>query len=289
MENTRYAERGRIKNTIQISEGLYLIQFIWGHVVACIGEEGVLLVDSQFEEASTVLDAKLQELGGGDVKFVINTHWHDDHTMGNKYFGKRGAVIIAHENTRRTLSTYQELIGLGGEVQKFPPMPEYALPKMTFKETLTIHFNGEEIRLLHFPYGADTDGDIIVWLLHSNVVVMGDLYYNGMFPWIDFERGGDAVGRANALKSALSILPGNVKIVPGHGAISNFDELKNTYEMMTESIAIVFRQMKEGLSIDDMQKEGLPEQFKGWDPGNYVSESLWIEFIYRSIRGKGIV
>jgi cyclase len=277
----RRALAGTILETIPLTEQITLLRFDQGNVTLSIGTDGTLMVDSQFRESSLPIQKKIEELGGGEVDFLINTHWHDDHVEGNEYFGKT-ATIIAHKDVRQQLSTYQELIGLNGEVQKFPPKEEYALPQITFENSLSIYFNQDEVRIIHFPYGAHTSGDSIVWFVKAGVIAAGDLFYSKTFPWIDFDRGGDAVGMANALHDLIALIPVETKIISGHGTFATGKELKLFYNMIVETLIYVKQKMDEGMTLQDIQNMGLPTQYKHWDDGVYVPETLWIEFLYKS-------
>jgi len=281
MKKDRRALAGTILKTIPVTDKITMLQFDQGNVTLFIGEEGTLMVDSQFKESSLPIQKKIEELGGKSVNYLINTHWHDDHVEGNEFFGKT-ATIIAHQDVRLHLNTYQELIGIYGEIQKFPPKEEYALPQITFETSLSIFFNQDEVRVIHFPYGADTSGDCIVWFVNSGVVVTGDVFYTETFPWVDFERGGDAIGRANTLYDLIALIPADTKIISGHGTLASVKELKIFHAMIRDTLLYVRKKMDEGLSLQEIQALGLPQQYKHWDDGVYVSESLWIEFLFKS-------
>lgn len=281
MAKDRRALAGKILETIRVTEQITMLRFDQGNVALFIGKSGTLMVDSQFKESSIPIQNKIEELGGKHVDYLINTHWHDDHVEGNRFFGKT-AKIISQRDVRRHLSTYQELIGLKGEVQKFPPLEEYALPQIIFDSSLSLFFNDDEVRVIHFPYGADTSGDAIVWFVNSRVVVTGDVFYTETFPWVDFDRGGDAVGRANTLHDLIHLIPKDTKIISGHGTLSNVDKLKEFHAMIVETLLIVRKKMEMGKTLSEIQQEGLPEKYHRWDNGVYVSVSLWIEFAYKS-------
>ncbi len=281
MAKDRRALAGKILETIPVAKGITMLRFDQGNVTLFIGKSGILMVDSQFKESSLPIQRKIEELGGKEVKYLITTHWHDDHVEGNEFFGKT-ATIISHRDVRRHLSTYQELIGLKGEVQKFPPKEEYALPQIIFDTSLSIIFNDDEVRVIHFPYGADTSGDTLVWFVNSKVVVTGDVFYTETFPWVDFDRGGDALGRANTLYDLIEMIPEETKIISGHGTLAGVKELKAFHKMILETLLFVKKKMDEGKTLKEIQQEGLPEEYRRWDNGVYVSVSLWIEFLYKS-------
>jgi cyclase len=281
MAKDRRALAGHILETIPVTKQITLLRFDQGNVTLFIGKDGTLMVDSQFRESSAAIQKKILELGGKEANYLINTHWHDDHVEGNEFFGK-SATIIAHRDVRKTLSTYQELIGLKGEVQKFPPKEEYALPEIVFDTSLSIFFNGDEIRVIHFPYGADTSGDSIVWFVQSGVVATGDVFYTETFPWVDFDRGGDAIGRANTLHDLIELIPPETKILSGHGTLAGVKELKVFYAMIRYTLLFVKERMDDGKTLKEIQTEGLPKEYQRWESPDYVSCSLWIEFLFKS-------
>jgi len=281
MAKDRRALAGKILEVIPVTDKITMLRFDQGNVAIFVGENGTLMVDSQFKESSLVIQKEIERLGGTKVDYLINTHWHDDHVEGNEFFGKT-ATIIAHQDVRKHLSTYQELIGLKGEIQRFPPKEEFALPQITFETALSIYFNADEVRVIHFPYGADTSGDSIVWFVKSKAVVTGDVFYTETFPWVDFDRGGDAIGRANTLHDLIELIPADTKIVSGHGRLAGVKELRGFHHMIRETLLFVRKKMQEGKELKQIQAEGLPKEYKHWDDGVYVSESLWIEFLIKS-------
>ncbi len=281
MKKDRRALAGKILETIPVTDKITMLRFDQGNVALFIGTDGTLMVDSQFKESSIPIQKKIEELGGKTVNYLINTHWHDDHVEGNEFFGKT-ATIIAHQVVRSQLSTYQELIGIYGEVQKFPPKEEYALPQITFDTSLSIFFNQDEVRIMHFPIGAHTGGDCIVWFVKSGVIAAGDIFYSETFPWVDFDRGGDAISFANTLHDLIAVIPSDTQIISGHGGLATTKELKIFHAMIRDTLLLVREQIENGHTLQEIQAIGLPPQYKRWDDGVYVPEPLWIEFLFKS-------
>ena len=224
---------------------------------------------------SRSIRAALAKINKGNLQFVLNTHWHGDHVGGNVEFG-REAPIIAHTNVRQRLSTVQKLFD-----QTIDPLPKDGLPVITFDDSLSIHFNGEEIHVLHFPHGH-TDGDCVVFFKKSNVVHMGDHHFAGMFPFVDLDHGGDVVGMARNVKAIIDRVPPDVKIIPGHGPLSTLDDLKTYHHMLTGTTAFVRKRMDEGKTVEQITAEGLPGKWDAWANG-FINTDKWIATIFESL------
>ena len=261
----------------KVAGNIHMLEGSGGNIGVSVGEDGVLIVDDQFAPLADKIKAALKNLGEGKLKFVLNTHWHGDHTGGNAAFG-REAPVIAHENVRKRLSTEQK-----SEVFKrtTPASPKEALPVITFGQSLSVHFNGEEIRVIHFPQGH-TDGDSVIFFISSNVVHMGDDFFAGRFPFVDLESGGTVQGLAKNIGDILAKLPADVKIIPGHGPISTVDDLKLYHRMLVETTDIVRKKMAAGRTLEQIKADGVPEEWKSWGTG-FIKTDIWLETIYRSL------
>ena len=205
--------------TAALREGTHMLTGAGGNMVASAGADGVFLIDDQFAPLSDKIRAALSTLSDKPLRFVVNTHWHGDHTGGNENFGKAGAVILAHDNVRKRMSVEQLLRG-----DKIPAAPGAALPVVTFASDLTLHLNGDTVRVKHVAH-AHTDGDALVKFERANVLHMGDVYFNGLYPFIDAESGGSIGGLLAAVDSGLALSDATTIVVPGHGAVSNRAEL----------------------------------------------------------------
>jgi glyoxylase-like metal-dependent hydrolase (beta-lactamase superfamily II) len=258
-----------------VNGAVYMLEGRGGNIGVSVGDDGILIVDDQFAPLADRIKAALGELGKGKLKFVLNTHWHGDHTGGNPIFGK-DAPIISHTNVRKRLSTKQTLFGNVKE-----PLPKEGLPVITFDQALTIHFNDEEIRMVHFPHGH-TDGDSVVFFSESNAVHMGDLFFNGMFPFVDLDHGGNVVTLADNLGRILEMLAADIKVIPGHGPLSTPVELKAYREMIVETIKIVREQKDAGKTLAEIKANGLPNKFEPWTKG-FINTDKWLEAVYNSI------
>ena len=214
--------------TVELGQGLAMLIGAGGNIGVSVGDDGAFLIDDQFAPLSDKIRAAVAALGGGDVRFVLNTHWHGDHTGGNEAFGGTGAVIVAHDNVRERMSTEQFMRLRGRTV---PASPEAALPVVTFSADVTLHLNGHAIHAVHVA-NAHTDGDALVHIPGANVLHMGDTYFQGAYPFIDLDSGGSLQGLIAAMDVALGLVDENTKIVPGHGPLSNAAELRDYRAML---------------------------------------------------------
>lgn len=261
----------------KISGNVYMLEGSGGNIGVSVGPDGILIVDDQFAPLAEKIKTALKSLGEGKLKFILNTHWHGDHTGGNVVFGPE-APIIAQTNVRKRLATEQKSEFFKSTT---PASPKEALPVITFDESLSVHFNGEEIRVIHFPQGH-TDGDSVIFFTGSNVVHMGDDFFAGRFPFVDLESGGSVQGLAKNIGEIIPKLPAGVKLIPGHGPISTADDLTAYHRMLLETTDIVRKKMAAKKTLDEIKKEGLPDEWKSWGTG-FVKTDQWIETVYRSL------
>ncbi|MGE0128042.1 MAG: MBL fold metallo-hydrolase [Blastocatellales bacterium] len=260
----------------KVAGNVWMLEGAGGNIGVSVGPDGLLIVDDQFAPLADKIKAALKELGQGKLKFVINTHWHGDHTGSNAIFGLE-VPIIAHANVRKRLGS--ENINRAG--QKVPSAPKEALPVITFDESLSVHFNGEEIKAVYYPAGH-TDGDGVIFFAGSNVVHMGDDFSPGRFPFIDLNSGGSAEGLARNLGAVAAKLPADVKIIPGHGPVSTLEDLKAYQRIVAETVDIVRKQMQAGKTLDQIKAAGLPAKYDHLGKG-FISPPVWIETIHRSL------
>lgn len=264
--------------TSKVAGNVYILQGRGGNIGALVGQEGILIVDDDYKAVSEKLAAALKDLGSASPKFVFNTHWHGDHTEGNEFFGKQ-SIIVAHANVRKRLLDPPVIFG-----QKTAPYAPFALPMITYTASMSIQFNGEEVKAVHYPNGH-TDGDTVVFFMGSNVVHLGDDFFVGRFPFVDLDSGGSVQGLINNVGSLLSTIPADAKLIPGHGPVATISDLKAYHTMLIESSKIVTDGMKAGKSLDDLKKAGLPEKFKEAGSG-FIKTDQWIETIFKSYSKK---
>ncbi|HEV2706986.1 MAG TPA: MBL fold metallo-hydrolase [Pyrinomonadaceae bacterium] len=265
--------------TTKVAGNVSMLVGSGGNIGVSAGPDGLLMIDDQYAPLAEKIRAALRELNPGRLKFVLNTHWHSDHTGGNANFGA-DSTLVAHANVRARLAS-----GSNAPGRNIPPAPAIALPIITFDTTLHIHFNGEEVRVIHFPAGH-TDGDSIIFFTTSNVIHMGDHFFAGRFPFVDTGSGGSVEGLIRNVADVIARAPAGVKIIPGHGPLSTIDDLKTYHQMLIETRDIVRQRVAQGRTLEQIKAEGLPEKWKSWGTG-YINTESWIETLFRSIRPGG--
>jgi cyclase len=265
--------------TTRLADTTYMMEGSGGNLGLSIGDDAVFLIDDQFAPLSEKITAAIGKLSAKPVKLILNTHWHFDHTGGNENFGNAGAIIVAHENVRRRMSSEQFIEFLRNNV---PASPKAALPVVTFAATVTFHLNGDEMRAIHVPR-AHTDGDAIVHFVKSDVIHMGDTYFNGMYPFIDTSSGGTVDGVIAACDLALGIATDKTKIIPGHGPLSNRAELQAYREMLAALSARVKKMVADGKKLEDIKASGASADFDAkWGKG-FIQPDKFIEMLAMNI------
>ena len=264
----------------KVAGNVYMLEGSGGNIGVSVGDDGLLIVDDQFAPLADKIRAALKGIADKKLHFILNTHWHGDHTGGNVAFGPE-ATIIAHDNVRKRLATEQKSTVFN---RTTPPSPKEALPVITFDQTLTVHFNGEEIRAIHYPQGH-TDGDSVIFFSASNVVHLGDDFFAGRFPFVDLESGGTVEGLIRNIGELITKIPDGAKLIPGHGPISTIDDLKSYHRMLQQTTDIVRQKIKAGKTLDQIKTEGLPDEWKPWGEG-FIKTDRWVETIYRSLTAK---
>ena len=203
--------------TQSLADGLHMLTGRGGNLVVSSGADGVFLVDDQFAPLSERILAAIAKISSQPLRFVVNTHWHGDHTGGNENMGRAGALIVAHDNVRRRMSADQFQAAFQRTVPAAPPA---ALPVITFGEDVTFHLNGGEVHVFHVAR-AHTDGDAIVHFRAGNSIHMGDTFFNGLYPFIDLDSGGSIDGVIAAVDRALPLMDKKTRVIPGHGPLSD--------------------------------------------------------------------
>ncbi|HVM75543.1 MAG TPA: MBL fold metallo-hydrolase [Candidatus Saccharimonadales bacterium] len=267
----------------KVSGNIYMLQGAGGNIAASVGDDGIVIVDDQYAPLADKIQAALKSLGITDkpVRFVINTHFHGDHTGGNAPFANTGSTVIAQDNVRKRLES-GGTAGNGGSIKmEVKPADKAALPIITFDHDVTVHLNGEDIRALHFPAGH-TDGDAVIFFPKNNVVHMGDDFVRYGFPFIDVSSGGSVQGMIAAMDKVSGELPKDAKVIPGHGDLSNLDDVRAFVQMLKETSAVVQKAIDEHKTVEQMKQEKILEPWKKWS-GDFINSDQFIETLYNSL------
>ena len=267
--------------TTPLTERIYLLVTdppTAGNLAVSAGEDGIMLVDDTMMPITPRVKAAIAEIQEGGVAFVINTHFHFDHAGGNAAFGEE-ATIVAHSSVRKRLMEGREwgVVFIEGE------RPAAALPVLTFDESVTFHWNGETVDVIHFPDPSHTDGDVVVFFRDSNVVHTGDQYINrNGFPFIDLDVGGTAQGLRDNMAKLLEIIDDETTIIPGHGPLATKADLQWFHDVVAETIAHIEGEKRAGKTVEQIQAAGLPEAYEEVGSG-FIPEAAWIQAVYTSL------
>jgi glyoxylase-like metal-dependent hydrolase (beta-lactamase superfamily II) len=267
----------------KVAGTVYMLEGAGGNIGASVGEDGIVVVDDQYAPLADRIQAALKGITDKPVRFIINTHYHEDHTGGNEFFQKQ-APIIAHDNVRKRLEE-GGTAGNGASVKfEHKPAATAALPIITFDHDVTVHLNGEDIRALHFPAGH-TDGDSVIYFPKSNVVHMGDDFVTYGFPFIDVDGGGSIDGMIDGIEKAIAGLPPDVKVIPGHGPVSNLDDVRAFANMLKDTRAAVEDSLKKKMTLAQMKEKKILDPWKKYS-GDFISEDAFLETLYNSLTGQ---
>ena len=261
--------------TEKLSPTTYVLFGAGGNIGVSAGEDALFIIDDQYAPMNPKIVAALKQISDKPVKFVLNTHWHGDHTGGNEIMGKAGGLIVAHDNVRKRMSAEQFIALFKSKVA---PSPKAALPVVTFSTDVTFHINGDEVYGFHVPK-AHTDGDTVVHFRKSNVIHMGDTFFNGMYPFIDGSSGGSPEGIVAAADRVLAIADDSTKIIPGHGPVSNKADLKSYRDMLAAVSVRVKALVKEGKKVEEILAANPSAQFdEKWGKG-FINPRGFIEML----------
>lgn len=265
--------------TEKLGDGIAVLFGAGGNIGVSYGPDGTVLIDDQFAPLTPKIQTAISELGAEPVKFLINTHWHFDHSGGNENFGKAGALIMAHDRVRDRMKKGSDATP-GREV---PPAAPEALPVITYHDGIKLHLNGDEVRVKHMSH-AHTDGDSIVFWEKANVLHMGDLFFNKVtLPFIDLNSGGNARGVLKAAEKALKMVDENTQIIPGHGPMATKADLVAYRDMLKSVIGAVETAQAEGKSMEQIIAMKPAQQ---WDtnPKAFIKGDAFVEAVYKSLK-----
>ena len=265
--------------TEKLSDTVYMLMGAGGNIGLSVGDDAVFLVDDQFAPLTPKIEAAIARITPKPVKFVLNTHWHFDHTGGNENLGKAGALIVAHENVRKRMSVENFIEFLGMKTQ---PDPRVALPVVTFTSDVTFHLNGDEIFAQHAPR-AHTDGDAIVHFRKSDVVHMGDIMFNKLYPFIDTSSGGTVEGVIGAVERTLKELGERTRIIPGHGPLANRADLQAYRDMLATISGRIRAQLRTKKTLEQVQASKPTAEFDAvWGKG-FLNPERFVEMLYKNM------
>ncbi len=280
--NSTFAQDKKVEFTsFQLSDTIYMLRGRGGNVGISAGEDGLYIIDDQISPVTTELLQAIRKISDKPIRFVINTHCHADHTGGNETIGAAGSVIIAHDNIRKRMNTEQVSIFSNSTT---PPYAKEALPVVTFNDRLSLHLNGESATAYYVANGH-TDGDSIIHFPVSNVIHMGDMFFNGLYPYVDLDAGGAIQGMIKAADLALSMANESTHIIPGHGPLGNTQELKTYRDFLVKASSNVQELIDEGM---DLQQIIAASPNKEWDDtlGKvWITPAQFVTFIYNSHKG----
>ena len=268
--------------TVPVTGGISMLVGAGGNIGVSAGEDGVFLVDDQYAPLHPKILAAVTKISAKPLRFLLNTHWHGDHTGGNELMGKAGVLIVAHDNVRKRLSTEQFLAYFNART---PPSPQAALPVVTFNETVTFHYNGEEIYAFHVP-PAHTDGDAVVQFRRANVIHTGDLYFSNSYPFIDVSSGGSVNGVIAAADRMLQLANPETKIIPGHGPLSNARELQQYRDMLSTIRDRIISQVRAGRTVEQVIASKPTAEFDASRKGLIPTEDF-VKILYQDLSRRG--
>ena len=265
--------------TDKLGDAVYMLIGAGGNMGLSIGPDGVFLIDDQFAPLTPKIEAAIKLLTPKPVSFVINTHWHGDHTGGNVNLGKAGALIVAQDNVRKRLSTDQFIEFLRS---KQAPLAKEGLPVITFAQGITFHLNGDEIAVFHVP-NAHTDGDAIIHFRKANIIHMGDVFFNGFYPFIDYSSGGTPDGFIAAVERVIAICDASTKIIPGHGPLASKADLIIYRDMLIGTVGKIKALVKQGKTLEDIVAAKPTADFdERWGKG-FIPPARYIEMVMKGL------
>lgn len=265
--------------TIEVRKNIFAMIAEGGNLAVFIGEDGTFLIDDQFAPLTEKILEEIKKVGGETPKFLVNTHWHFDHTGGNENLGKAGTLIVAHDNVRKRLSVDNTITAFNKDVSA---SPKPALPVITFSADTSFHINDETVRALHL-HNAHTDGDSIVHFKKANVIHAGDIWFNGFYPFIDVEHGGSVAGVIAAATTIINMADTHTVIIPGHGPVGGKKELIEYRDMLITVLASLRSYKKQGKTLEEVIEEKPTEALDTQWGGGFLKPNQWIKIIYNGL------
>ena len=267
--------------TVQAGPGVYALHGAGGNIGVSVGPDGVFLVDDQYAVMTPKVAEALAKLTAEAPRFVLNTHWHGDHTGGNENLAEKGSLIVAHDNVRRRMSSEQfsKLFD-----RTTPPSPTGALPVVTFNDSVSFHLNGDEIRGIHVA-PAHTDGDVFIHFQRANVIHTGDLVFAGMYPFVDLDSGGSVDGVIAAVDRMLAIADEKTRVIPGHGELTDKAGLAAYREMLATTSGRVRELVKAGKTLEEVLAAKPNADYDAKLSWDFITAERYLTILYRDAGG----
>ena len=262
--------------TIPVAEGVYMLVGSGGNIGLSVGQDGAFLIDDQYAPLTDKILKAILAVTDKPVRFLVNTHWHYDHTGGNENIGKGGTIIVAHDNVRKRLAKGQFMKVFNANI---PPSPPKALPVITFADSVTFHWNDETLEVVH-ARSAHTDGDAVIYFKSTNAVHVGDLFFNGIYPFIDAESGGSMEGVIAGVEEVLGRIDDNTKVIPGHGPLGNKTDLKAYRDMLATVHESMTKLIEAGKNIDEIIAAKPTADFDAKWGGGFLKPDQWVRIVY---------
>lgn len=267
--------------TIKVAGNIHMLVGRGGNIAVVSGDDGLFMVDDQFAPLSAKIKTAIKAISDQPIKFLLNTHWHSDHTGGNANFAKDGATIVAHENVRKLLSADQVMKAFNN--RPVPAAPKSALPVITFKDGASFHMNGETMAITHLP-NAHTGGDSFVQFKNANVIHTGDTFFNGFYPFIDVQHGGSINGLINAANTILKVADDQTKIIPGHGPLGDKAALIRYRDMLMQLRDSVAAAMTGGKSVEEVIAAAPTKALDRRWGGGFLKPPVITRIVYSSLK-----
>ena len=262
--------------TIPVAKGVYMLVGSGGNIGLSVGQDGAFLIDDQYAPLTDKILKAISAVTDKPVRFLVNTHWHMDHTGGNENIGKGGTIIVAHDNVHKRLAKGQFMKVFNANI---PPSPPKALPVITFADSVTFHWNDETLEVVHVR-SAHTDGDAVIYFKSTNVVHVGDLFFNGIYPFIDAESGGSMEGVIAGVEEVLGRIDDKTKVIPGHGPLGNKTDLKAYRDMLATVHESMTKLIEAGKNIDEIIAAKPTADFDAKWGGGFLKPDQWVRIVY---------